>query len=171
MTIYELVFAVLISAGFTVPSSGMGDEMDNLSPVSPVVTQKYNSEAAQKLILELGCPYVNKKEQKKFLQLNKDLRNYFQNTTFYLKISERIPSDQLQGLLEGFICLNKLDLSEYKLTDDGMQYISKLKNLKHLNLSWCNLITNHGMQHILNLTDLILKKSVSKYVLFEKVPT
>ena len=99
--------------------------------------------------------YVDKEEQKKFLQLDKRHRKYFQSTTFYLKISERIPSDQLQGLLEGFTCLNKLDLSGCRqITDDGMQYISQLEKLTHLDLTNCKLITNHGMQHISQLKNL-----------------
>jgi hypothetical protein len=99
--------------------------------------------------------YVDKEEQKKFLQLDKRHRKYFQSTTFYLKISERIPSDQLQGLLEGFTCLNKLDLSGCRqITDDGMQYISQLEKLTHLDLTNCWQITNEGVQYISQLEKL-----------------
>ncbi len=139
MTIYKLAFACLISAGFIVPSWGMDDE-----------DKKDNST----LIIQLACPYVREKEQKKFLQLNKSHRKYFQDTTFYLKISMPDSSHEFQELLEGFSYLKKLDLSRCKLTGEGMQSIYQLQNLTDLDLSWCE-FTNKEMQNISHLKNLI----------------
>jgi hypothetical protein len=67
ISLYKLALASLaVSVGFTVPSWGMDDYLkkDYLVAVSTVVPQ-------------LVCLYVDKEDQVKFLQLNKNLRSYF----------------------------------------------------------------------------------------------
>ncbi len=66
MTIYKLAFAFLISAGFTVPSWGMGDEekKDNSTVVSTVAP--HNSEAIQQLVPKLVYAYYRPGRPGKF---------------------------------------------------------------------------------------------------------
>ena len=66
--------------------------------------------------------------------------------------------DNLIGSLEHLGQLKQLrhlDLSVCSLiTDAGLEHLRNLDNLQHLNLSRCSLITDAGLEHLCNLDNL-----------------
>ena len=47
--------------------------------------------------------------------------------------------------------LNKLDISHCEITDEGLSYLTSLKQLRHLIMSGCSLVSLSGLEAISNL--------------------
>lgn len=51
--------------------------------------------------------------------------------------------------------LVELNLSSCDLTDHGLAWLKELKNLRVLNLSYCNRLSGRGLKHLRELTNLV----------------
>src|SRR5690606_6169493 len=61
-------------------------------------------------------------------------------------------SDKGLQYLTKLTLLNQLDLGFNKITDNGLQHLTKLSSLQLLDLFGCKQITDNGLQHLMKLT-------------------
>ena len=73
----------------------------------------------------------------------------------FINLSEnRKVTDEGVRLLAELKQITGLNLSSCSLNDGGLSYLSSLAHLQHLNLSFCNRITDVGLKHIRKLSRL-----------------
>jgi hypothetical protein len=78
-----------------------------------------------------------------------------ENNTLKIKLKKDFEDDDLKKVVEKYPDLNVLDLESCnKITDAGLEHLSKLDNLTSLDLANCPYITNDGLAHLSNFTNL-----------------
>ncbi len=98
------------------------------------------------------------KDLKNLLLANKSFYQIIASARLYLDLSpygNKITDEMLAQIIELFPNVVSLNLSGCEeITDAGLAHLKELTQLTDLNLVWCHLITDAGLAHLARLTQL-----------------